>query len=242
MHRNLEDEKRILNDERAKRFGNLLENKQLLLTCTTKDKQKAALEGVELTRYLIEKDPRARLEGMKFQNKDVRLNEQIDEIEEMTSRQIAGSKRSPLSHAPQGRRPAGWIQLVIFSSTAKFAVRYLFDFVDLLVEAHVLVLELHALQVARAIFSIRSRVSSTPFESSFLLVFRRASQPAALVFEKIGRDAGRARREDALLRLRVGCIRSTCISNDLRALVEFPRPCARTPCNRPTVPSMPGGQ
>ena len=36
LRRNLEDEKRILNDERAKRLGNLLEGKELRPTCTTK--------------------------------------------------------------------------------------------------------------------------------------------------------------------------------------------------------------
>ncbi len=90
MHRNLEDEKRILNDERAKRLGNLLENKSLLADLhDEKTNKKLLSKGVELTRDLIEKIKARDLKRMKFQNKDVRLNEQIDEIEEMTSRQIA---------------------------------------------------------------------------------------------------------------------------------------------------------
>jgi DNA-directed RNA polymerase subunit beta len=90
LHRNLEDEKRILNDERAKRLTDLLENKEVLADLhDEKTNKKLLSKGVGLTRDLIEKLRARDLKRIKLPNKDVRLNEQIDEIEEMTSRQIA---------------------------------------------------------------------------------------------------------------------------------------------------------
>jgi len=90
LHRNLEDEKRILNDERAKRLTSLLEGKQVLVDLhDEKTNKKLVSKGIDLTRDVIEKLRARDLKRVKFANKDVRLNEQIDEIEEMTSRQIA---------------------------------------------------------------------------------------------------------------------------------------------------------
>src|SRR3954466_3445214 len=90
LQRNLQDEIRILTDERAKRLSNLLENKELLADLhDEKTNKKLLSKDTELSRDLIEKIKARDLKRMKFQNKDVRLNEQIDEIEEMTSRQIA---------------------------------------------------------------------------------------------------------------------------------------------------------
>jgi DNA-directed RNA polymerase subunit beta len=90
LHRNLEDEKRILNDERAKRLANLLEGKQLLADLhDEKTNKKLLSKGVDLSREVIEKLRARDLKRMRLSSKDVRLNEQIDEIEEMTSRQIA---------------------------------------------------------------------------------------------------------------------------------------------------------
>jgi DNA-directed RNA polymerase subunit beta len=90
LHRNLEDEKRILNDERAKRLTDLLEGKEVLADLhDEKTNKKLLSKGVALTRDVIEKLRARDLKRIKFANKDVRLNEQIDEIEEMTSRQIA---------------------------------------------------------------------------------------------------------------------------------------------------------
>jgi len=90
LHRNLEDEKRILNDERAKRLTDLLEGKEVLADLHDEKTNKRLLsKGVGLSRDLIEKLRARDLKRIKLQNKDVRLNEQIDEIEEMTSRQIA---------------------------------------------------------------------------------------------------------------------------------------------------------
>jgi DNA-directed RNA polymerase subunit beta len=90
LHRNLEDEKRILNDERAKRLTDLLEGKQVLADLhDEKTNKKLVSKGLDLARDVIEKLRARDLKRVKFANKDVRLNEQIDEIEEMTSRQIA---------------------------------------------------------------------------------------------------------------------------------------------------------
>ncbi len=90
MHRNLEDEKRILGDERAKRLANLLEGRQLMADLHDEKTNKRLLsKGAELTRDAIEKMRARDLKRMKLKERDPRLNEQIDEIEEMTSRQIA---------------------------------------------------------------------------------------------------------------------------------------------------------
>jgi DNA-directed RNA polymerase subunit beta len=90
LHRNLDDEKRILNDERAKRLTDLLEGKEVLADLhDEKTNKKLLSKGISLTRDVIEKLRARDLKRVKFANKDVRLNEQIDEIEEMTSRQIA---------------------------------------------------------------------------------------------------------------------------------------------------------
>src|ERR1700730_943632 len=90
MERNLEDEKRILNDERAKRLTDLLGDKESLADLhDEKTNKKLLSKGVGLSRDLIEKLRARDLKRIKLANKDVRLNEQIDEIEEMTSRQIA---------------------------------------------------------------------------------------------------------------------------------------------------------
>jgi len=90
LDRNLEDEKRILNDERAKRLESLLGDKQLLADLHDEKTNKRLLaKGTPLARDVIEKLKARDLKRMKLKDKDPRLNEQIDEIEEMTSRQIA---------------------------------------------------------------------------------------------------------------------------------------------------------
>ncbi len=90
LHRNLEDEKRILNDERAKRLSDLLQGKQVLADLhDEKTNKKLLAKGMDLTRDVVEKLRARDLKRMRITNKDLRLNEQIDEIEEMTSRQIA---------------------------------------------------------------------------------------------------------------------------------------------------------
>jgi len=90
LQRNLQDEIRILTDERAKRLGNLLEGKRLLADLHDEKTNKRLLaKDTDLTRELIEKMKSRDLKRMRFKDKDPRVNEQIDEIEEMTSRQIA---------------------------------------------------------------------------------------------------------------------------------------------------------
>jgi DNA-directed RNA polymerase subunit beta len=90
LRRNLEDEKRILNDERAKRLYNLLGGQEIQADLhDEKTNKKLLSKGQELTRELIEKLRARDLKRLKLKDKDPRLNEQIDEIEEMTSRQIA---------------------------------------------------------------------------------------------------------------------------------------------------------
>ncbi|MGA2724641.1 MAG: DNA-directed RNA polymerase subunit beta [Bryobacteraceae bacterium] len=90
LQRNLQDEIRILTDERAKRLAGLLEGKKLLADLHDEKTNKRLLsKDTELTRELIEKMKSRDLKRMRLGSKDPRLNEQIDEIEEMTSRQIA---------------------------------------------------------------------------------------------------------------------------------------------------------
>jgi DNA-directed RNA polymerase subunit beta len=90
MHRNLDDEKRILNDERAKRLEALMGNKEVLADLhDEKTNKKLASKGTMLTRDVIEKMKARDLKRVRLATKDPHLNERIDEIEEMTSRQIA---------------------------------------------------------------------------------------------------------------------------------------------------------
>jgi DNA-directed RNA polymerase subunit beta len=90
LQRNLNDEIRILTDERAKRLGNLLEGKEVLADLhDEKTNKKLFAKGAILDRDSIEKTRSRDLKRVRYTNKDSRINEQIDEIEEMTSRQIA---------------------------------------------------------------------------------------------------------------------------------------------------------
>ncbi len=90
LRRNLEDEKRILNDERAKRLEKHFDGKELLADLhDEKTNKKLLSKGTFLSRDLIEKIRARDLKRMKLKDKDPRLNEAVDEIEEMTSRQIA---------------------------------------------------------------------------------------------------------------------------------------------------------
>ena len=90
LHRNLEDEKRILSDERAKRLEILLDGKQLTADLhDEKTNKKLLSKDIPLTRDVLEKLRARDLKRMRLNTRDIRLNEQIDEIEEMTSRQIA---------------------------------------------------------------------------------------------------------------------------------------------------------
>jgi DNA-directed RNA polymerase subunit beta len=117
LHRNLEDEKRILNDERAKRLASLLEGRQLVADLhDEKTNKRLLLKGTELTREIIEKMRARDLKRIKFKERETRLNEQIDEIEEMTSRQIAVLEKiteEKISKLKKGDElPPGVIKLV----------------------------------------------------------------------------------------------------------------------------------
>jgi DNA-directed RNA polymerase subunit beta len=90
LHRNLEDEKRILSDERAKRLEQLLAGKELVADLhDEKTNKKLLSKDTPLSRDVLEKLRARDLKRMRLSAKDIRLNEQIDEVEEMTSRQIA---------------------------------------------------------------------------------------------------------------------------------------------------------
>ncbi len=90
LQRNLADEIRILTDERAKRLSNLLEGKEVQLDLHDEKTNKRLLaKGAILDRETIEKMKSRDLKRVRLNNRDTRANEQIDEIEEMTSRQIA---------------------------------------------------------------------------------------------------------------------------------------------------------
>src|SRR5438045_3200368 len=89
LQRNLEDEKRILHDERAKRLSALLDGKKLQADLhDEKTNKKLLTKGTELTRELIEKISTRNLKRLKLNEKDPLLIEKIEEIEKMTSRQL----------------------------------------------------------------------------------------------------------------------------------------------------------
>ncbi len=90
LKRNLEDEKRILSDERTKRLATLLEGKEILADLHDEKTNKKLLgKGTNLDAAMIEHLKARDLKRLRLKDKDPRVNEQIDEIEEMTSRQIA---------------------------------------------------------------------------------------------------------------------------------------------------------
>jgi len=90
MYRNLEDEKRILNEERTKRLMAILGGKTLTADLHDEKTNKRLLsKGDQLDAEMIQRLRARDLKRMKLTEKDPRLNEQIDEIEELTSRQIS---------------------------------------------------------------------------------------------------------------------------------------------------------
>jgi DNA-directed RNA polymerase subunit beta len=89
LEKNLADEIRILTDERLKRLNDLLGGKILQADLHDEKTNKRLLtKGVELTRDIIEKISTRNLKRLKLNEKDPLLIEKIEEIEEMTSRQI----------------------------------------------------------------------------------------------------------------------------------------------------------
>jgi len=89
LEKNLADEIRILTDERLKRLSDLLGNQKLVADLhDEKTNKKLLTKGTDLTRDIIEKISTRNLKRLRLNDKDPLLIEKIDEIEEMTSRQI----------------------------------------------------------------------------------------------------------------------------------------------------------
>jgi DNA-directed RNA polymerase subunit beta len=89
FEKNLSDEIRILTDERLKRLENILGGKEVQADLHDERTNKRLLtKGTILNRDEIERISTRNLKRIKYADKDPRVNEQIDEIEEMTSRQI----------------------------------------------------------------------------------------------------------------------------------------------------------
>jgi len=89
LEKNLGDEIRILTDERLKRLEAILGGKEVLADLHDERTNKRLLtKGALLDRETIERISTKNLKRIRYNDKDPRVNEQIDEIEEMTSRQI----------------------------------------------------------------------------------------------------------------------------------------------------------
>ena len=89
MEKNLEDEIRILQDERLKRLCALLEGEALLADLHDEKTNKRLLaKGTALDAEVLSRISTRNLKRIKIAKKDPTLMEKIDDIEEMTSRQI----------------------------------------------------------------------------------------------------------------------------------------------------------
>jgi DNA-directed RNA polymerase subunit beta len=89
LEKNLADEIRILTDERLKRLEGILGGKVVLADLHDERTNKRLLvKDSVLDRDAIERISTKNLKRIRYNDKDPRVNEQIDEIEEMTSRQI----------------------------------------------------------------------------------------------------------------------------------------------------------
>jgi DNA-directed RNA polymerase subunit beta len=89
LEKNLADEIRILTDERLKRLEAILGSKEVQADLHDERTNKRLLtKGAILDRETIELISTRNLKRIRYADKDPRVNEQIDEIEEMTSRQI----------------------------------------------------------------------------------------------------------------------------------------------------------
>src|SRR6201747_857753 len=89
LEKNLADEIRILTDERLKRLEAILGGKEVLADLhDERTNKRLVVKGAFIDREAIELISTRNLKRIRFADKDPRVNEQIDEIEEMTSRQI----------------------------------------------------------------------------------------------------------------------------------------------------------
>src|SRR5579883_1150424 len=117
LEKNLSDEIPILTDERLKRLEGLLGGKEVQADLHDERTNKRLLtKGAILDRDTIERISTRNLKRIKYNDKDPRVNEQIDEIEEMTSRQIdvlkkiVNEKKEKLTKGDE--LPPGVIKLV----------------------------------------------------------------------------------------------------------------------------------
>ncbi len=117
LEKNLSDEIRILTDERLKRLEAILGGKEVQADLHDERTNKRLLtKGALLDRDTIERISTRNLKRIKYADKDPRVNEQIDEIEEMTSRQIdvlkkiVNEKKEKLTKGDE--LPPGVIKLV----------------------------------------------------------------------------------------------------------------------------------
>ncbi|MGB6633949.1 MAG: DNA-directed RNA polymerase subunit beta [Terriglobales bacterium] len=117
LEKNLSDEIRILTDERLKRLEGLLGGKEVQADLHDERTNKRLLtKDAVLDRDTIERISTRNLKRIKYADKDPRVNEQIDEIEEMTSRQIdvlkkiVNEKKDKLTKGDE--LPPGVIKLV----------------------------------------------------------------------------------------------------------------------------------
>ena len=117
LEKNLSDEIRILTDERLKRLEGLLGGKEVQADLHDERTNKRLLtKDTILDRDAIERISTRNLKRIKYADKDPRVNEQIDEIEEMTSRQIdvlkkiGNEKKDKLTKGDE--LPPGVIKLV----------------------------------------------------------------------------------------------------------------------------------
>jgi DNA-directed RNA polymerase subunit beta len=89
LQRNLEDEKRILYDERAKRLSDFLDGREVLADLHDDRTNKRLLAKGDVLGRELYSDLRARdLKRMRIKTKTPDMNARIDDIEEMTVRQI----------------------------------------------------------------------------------------------------------------------------------------------------------
>src|ERR1700734_3588572 len=89
LEKNLADEIRILTDERLKRLESILGGKEVLADLHDERTNKRLIVKEQIIdRDTIERISTRNLKRIRYADKDPRVNEQIDEIEETTSRQI----------------------------------------------------------------------------------------------------------------------------------------------------------
>ncbi|WP_058188773.1 DNA-directed RNA polymerase subunit beta [Terracidiphilus gabretensis] len=117
LEKNLGDEIRILTDERLKRLEAILGEKVVLADLHDERTNKRLLtKDAILDRETIERISTKNLKRIRYADKDPRVNEQIDEIEEMTSRQIEVLRKitnEKISKLAKGDElPPGVIKLV----------------------------------------------------------------------------------------------------------------------------------